>query len=168
MTEPTRTTVDQRFGEADAAAMPWPDVEALLTGADVYQVSTVHTSGHPHVTPVVGIWHDDAFHFAVGPAEQKARNIDRDPRVAVSTGSGRWNAGTDVVVEGEATRVVEPAAVREVADAFYSKYGEAWRYEPGDGGFGAGDDFAWLVRVAPRKVIVFAKDPHAQTTHRFR
>jgi hypothetical protein len=87
--------------------------------------------------------------------------------VAVTTGTNTWAQGLDVVLEGEATRISEREALQRVADAYVAKYGEVWRFEVGDGVFGEGDMAAAAFRVAPAKVLAFAKDPHGQTTYRF-
>jgi hypothetical protein len=169
MTTPTvTTTIDSRYGEPGAEPTPWPETEALLASAPLYWVSTTHTSGRPHVAPLVGVWHEDAFHLTVGPGEQKALNLVRDPRIAVTTGRNDWDSGIDVVLEGEAARVTDHDGLTAIAAAYLDKYGEAWRFEVGDEGFGIADEFAWVFRIEPRKVLVFAKKPHGQTTHRFR
>ncbi len=119
--------------------------------------------------PLIGLWRDGAFWFCTGPGEQKARNLEHETQVAVTTGTNTWADGTDVVVEGNAHRVTDRARLQELADAYLAKYGEQWRFEVVDGGFG-GDEFTagGVFRVDPRKVLVFAKHPHGQTTHRLR
>ena len=65
--------------------------------------------------PLVGVWHDGAFAFCTGGEEQKQRNLDANPHVAVTTGSTGahgWRAGKDVVVEGTAVRVTDPGRCR--------------------------------------------------------
>lgn len=162
------TTIDTRFGDADAQPMEWSDTEHLLTDAELYWLSTTGSGGGPHVTPLIGLWRDGAFWFCTGPGEQKARNLEHETQVAVTTGTNTWADGTDVVVEGNAHRVTDRARLQELADAYLAKYGEQWRFEVVDGGFG-GDEFtAGVFRVDPRKVLVFAKHPHGQTTHRLR
>ncbi|MGN5238751.1 MULTISPECIES: pyridoxamine 5'-phosphate oxidase family protein [unclassified Rhodococcus (in: high G+C Gram-positive bacteria)] len=161
------TTIDVRYGEPGAEPTSWPETEALFASAPLYWVSTIHTTGRPHVAPLVGVWHGGAFHLTVGPGEQKALNLVEDPRIAVTTGRNDWDAGVDVVLEGEAHRVTDHDALTAIAAAYFAKYGEAWRFEVGEGGFGIADEFAWVFRIPPRKVLVFAKKPHGQTTHRF-
>lgn len=169
MTAPT-TSLDIRYGDAEEP-LPWDKAERLLTTAELYWLSTVRRDGRPHVTPLIGVWLDDAFHFCTGQEEQKCRNLLDDPGVAVTTGTNTWSAGTDLVLEGTAVQVTEPEGLRAVSAAYLAKYGEEWRFEIHvEGGFrgGAeGGDLALVFRVPPAKVIAFTKDPHGQTTYAF-
>ncbi|MGB8390713.1 MAG: hypothetical protein WCE76_23760 [Mycobacterium sp.] len=38
-----------------------------------------------------------AFVFCTGPTEQKFRNLEHDPAVALTTGTSRWQDGLDLV-----------------------------------------------------------------------
>ena len=60
--------LDQRFSEEGADAATWPATEALLEAAELYWITTVRSNGHPHTTPLVGVWHEGAFWFCTGPA----------------------------------------------------------------------------------------------------
>jgi nitroimidazol reductase NimA-like FMN-containing flavoprotein (pyridoxamine 5'-phosphate oxidase superfamily) len=171
----TRGRIDPRYGDASATAPPWENVERLLADAQLYWIITVRADRRPHAVPLVGVWHDEAFAFCTGAAEQKQRNLDAGSRVAVTTGStgaNGWDSGTDVVVEGTAVRVTDERDLRALADAWFAKYGDDWRYEVrGEefvevGGSGGGTGGALVYRVAPSKVILFGGD-HGQTTYRF-
>ena len=167
--------IDPRYGDPSATAPPWQEVERRLTDAGLYWIATVRSDGRPHAVPLVGVWHRGAFAFCTGPAEQKVRNLDGNPHVAVSTGStgaGGWDSGTELVVEGVAARVTEPGALQSLADAWYAKYGDDWAFEVRGDGFversesGGGADNAWVYRVAPTKVLAFGGG-HGQTAYRF-
>ena len=172
----TTGRIDPRYGDPSATAPPWEDIERLLTDAQLYWIITVRADGRPHAVPLVGVWQDGAFAFCTGPEEQKQRNLDANPRVAVTTGStgaNGWDSGKDLVVEGTAVRVTDPEALQALADAWSAKYGEDWRFEvrgrefvelSHSGGSTAGG--AWVYRVPPAKVIAFG-DAHGQTTYRF-
>jgi pyridoxamine 5'-phosphate oxidase-like protein len=163
-------TLDPRFSQEDAGAATWPDVETLLRAAELYWITTVRANGRPHTTPLVGVWHADAFWFCTGRREQKRRNLTVHPSVTVATGTNTWQAGTDVIVEGDAVRVTGVDALSAVAAAYLDKYGEDWRFDATEEGFGGQDDPggpADVFRVPPTKVLVFAKAPHGQTTFRF-
>jgi nitroimidazol reductase NimA-like FMN-containing flavoprotein (pyridoxamine 5'-phosphate oxidase superfamily) len=172
----TTGVIDPRYGDASAPAPPWADIERLLTDAQLYWIITVRADGRPHATPLVGVWQDGAFAFCTGPDEQKHRNLEADPRVAVTTGStgaNGWGSGKDVVVEGTAVRVTDAAELQGLADAWFDKYGEDWKFEvrgqefvelSGSGGSTEGG--AWVYRVNPVKVIAFG-DTHGQTAYRF-
>ncbi|MGI8417802.1 MAG: pyridoxamine 5'-phosphate oxidase family protein [Nakamurella sp.] len=161
--------VDERFGDKGAPATTWDTVRAALDDAELYWLTTVRPNGQPHVTPLIGLWRNGAMHFATGPEEQKARNINGNPRVAVTTGANAWAAGLDVVVEGAATRVTDTVELQAVADAIQAKYGDVWTFTVGGAGdiFGDVDNPAYLFRVHPDKVLAFGKDPHTQTAFRF-
>jgi general stress protein 26 len=152
---------DSRFSDPAAGPTPWEDVTAALEGAELYWLSTVRRDGRPHVTPLVGVWHDGAMHFSTGLEEQKARNLEGNAQVALTTGTNAWNDGLDVVIEGTATRVRD--GLQAVADAFLAKYGEAWRFEVGDDVFVHGGGQAAVFRIDAAKTLAFAKNPHGQT-----
>ncbi len=166
-TDPT-PHIDRRFSDPDAEPTAWADAARALERAELYWLTTVRAGGRPHVTPLVGVLHDGAMHFCTGLEEQKARNLEHGPGVALVTGTNTWARGLDVVVEGEAVRVTDAGALPELAGAYLAKYGEAWRFEVGDGVFRHGDGgAAGVFRIVPAKVLAFAKEPHAQTAFRF-
>ncbi|HEX2286312.1 MAG TPA: pyridoxamine 5'-phosphate oxidase family protein [Mycobacterium sp.] len=159
--------LDKRFGETDQAT-DWSRVDEALTNAELYWLTTVRGDGRPHVTPLVGVWVENSFVFCTGPDEQKARNLERNSNVVVTTGANSWKEGLDVVVEGSATRLTGTQTLTPLADAYREKYSGEWDFAATDEGFGHPDGgFAHVFRVAPSKVIAFAKSPHGQTTFRF-
>ncbi len=163
----TTGQLDRRFSDPEAGETPWPEVARTVEEAELYWITTVRADGRPHVTPLIGVWQDDAMHFVTGFREQKARNLEQNPRVALTTGNNAWAEGLDVVVEGTAVRVTAREDLQRLADTYEAKYGSEWHFEVGDGVFGAGDDVAAVFRIEPAKVLAFAKGPHAQTTYRF-
>jgi nitroimidazol reductase NimA-like FMN-containing flavoprotein (pyridoxamine 5'-phosphate oxidase superfamily) len=172
----TTGVIDPRYGDPSANPPPWDAIERLLADAELYWIITVRQDGRPHAVPLVGVWHDGAFAFCTGPEEQKQRNLDANPHVAVTTGStgaGGWDSGTDVVVEGTALRVTEAEMPETLAAAWLAKYRGDWRFEVRDHAFvevtESGDrtgGHAWVYRVPPAKVIAFGGG-HGQTTYRF-
>ena len=160
--------IDRRFSGPGAAPTPWSEAARVLAEAELYWLSTVRSDGRPHVTPLIGVAHEGVIHFCTGPDEQKARNLEHNARVALTTGNNAWARGLDVVVEGTALRVSERDALQRLADAYETKYGSVWHFDVGDGVFvteqGGG---AAVFRIEPAKVLAFAKEPHAQTTYRF-
>ena len=167
MNAPPTAEIDRRFSDPEAGATPWTEVAGALESAELYWLTTVRADGRPHVTPLIGVWHDEAVHFCTGPAEQKARNLEATRHVALTTGNNTWAQGLDVVVEGAAVRVVDGEALQRLADAYEGKYGSRWHFDVGDGVFGHGDHVAAVFRVEPTKILAFAKDPHSQTSYRF-
>src|SRR5205814_710057 len=83
-TEPT-ARIDQRFSDAEAAPTPWSAVTAVLERAELYWITTVRADGRPHVTPLIGVWHDGAARFGLrrpcGGAG-RPRPPPRSPRAA--------------------------------------------------------------------------------------
>jgi len=165
-TEPT-PEFDSRFSEPGAGPTPWPDTAEALARAELYWLTTVRADGRPHVTPLIGVMHEGAPHFCTGLREQKARNLEHAPQVALTTGTNTCAQGLDVVVEGTAVRVADGDELQRLADAYEAKYGSAWHFDVGDGVFLTGHDHAAVFRIEPAKVMAFAKEPHAQTTYRF-
>ena len=161
-------TLDDRFSDPESTPTSWADVVRALESAELYWLTTVRGDGRPHVTPLIGVWLDGAAHFVTGLDEQKARNLEHRPQVALTTGSNAWARGLDVVVEGTATRLWDAGGLRRLAEAFESKYGSDWHFDVGDGVLVSQDHPAAGFRIEPSKVLAFAKDPHGQTSFRFR
>src|SRR5579863_2972035 len=74
-------------------------------------LATLNPDGSPHVTGVGALWEDGALWFETGDGTRKGRNLARDPRVALSVSTTEF----DLVVEGEAHRIVDPVTVRKMA-----------------------------------------------------
>lgn len=170
MTEPT-TTIDARYSDAEAP-LSWDRAVELLTAAELYWLTTVRADGRPHVTPLIGLWHDGAFVFCTGTEEQKAHNLRAAPNVVVTTGTNTWAAGTDIVLEGVAEPITQRDLLQEIADDFLATYGPSWKFElHEEGGFHAGGTeqggLAQVFRVATTTVFAFTKAPHGQTRYRF-
>lgn len=166
MTEPT-IRHDKRFSEQTAAATPWPEARRVLECAELYWITTVRADGRPHVTPLVGVWHDEAFHFCTGLQEQKAINLAHDPRLVVTTGTNTWQQGLDVVVEGTAVRVVGGDVLGPIADAYRDKYAGAWDFGHGEDAFQHEAGEAAVFRVVATKILAFGKAPGSQTAFDF-
>ena len=163
-----RETLVERFSEPGISPTSWSQVEAVLESAELFWLSTVRSDGRPHVAPLPAVWHEGRLHFCTGADEQKAVNIERNPRVVLTTGNDRWKEGLDVVVEGGAVRIDDDSNLKVLADLWRSKYSGDWDYEVGNGVFIHGDGVEAIVfEVAPDKVLSFAKGRFAQTRYRF-
>src|SRR3954465_14078075 len=108
-----------------AGSAPAPDAVNSRTT----WLSTVNEDGSPHVTAVGALWLDDAFWFQTGASTLKARNVARNPRCSIAVSI----RDADVVVEGDAVRVTEPAAVARIAKAWAD---QGWPEEPDESGTG--------------------------------
>ncbi|HEY1917797.1 MAG TPA: pyridoxamine 5'-phosphate oxidase family protein [Streptosporangiaceae bacterium] len=70
-------------------------------------LSTASQDGSPHLTAVGALWLEGTFWFQTGAGTRKGRNVVRDPRCAIAVSI----SGADVVVEGDAARITDPAAL---------------------------------------------------------
>ena len=97
------------------------DVSVLFDGANIGHLATSMPDGAPHTVPVwVGI-EDGRIAFLTGPGSRKARNLDRDPRLAISiTDRERWFAMAQV--RGRVAERLEGDAAFEVIDRISNKY----------------------------------------------
>lgn len=98
----------------DPHPIPWGDTLARLEhpeGEAMHWLSTVRADGRPHVVPLAAVWIDNALYFTTGQGTQKAANLAHDARCSVAF----TNQGMNVVVEGTATRLTDPATLEQVA-----------------------------------------------------
>src|SRR5947209_636859 len=75
-------------------------------------LATINADGSPHVTGVGALWVDDGFWFETGDRTRKARNLARDPRCTLSVAAQEF----DLVLDGEAHKVTDPAKVAAMAE----------------------------------------------------
>jgi len=61
-----------------------PDLREVLDGTPIAHIATVLPDGAPHSVPVWIATHGQYVVILTGPGSQKARNLRRDPRVAIS------------------------------------------------------------------------------------
>jgi nitroimidazol reductase NimA-like FMN-containing flavoprotein (pyridoxamine 5'-phosphate oxidase superfamily) len=163
----TKAELDPRFSDPDAVATPWSETLRVLETAQMFWLSTVRAGGRPHVTPLVAVWLDGAIHFTTGGGEQKAVNLRANPHVVLTTGGREWSEGLDVVVEGDAVRVVDAALLARLAAAWATKWDGRWRPAADGGGFDVRAGSALVFAVKPTKILAFAKGSLAQTRYRF-
>jgi hypothetical protein len=161
------TDLDARYSGPDARPTDWQRARTELAEAELYWLSTVRPDGRPHVTPLIAALVDDVVYFTTGAEERKARNLEQNPGVVVTTGRNALHEGLDVVVEGDAVRATDEALLNRVAAAFETKYGEEWHFDVGDGAFHHAGGTALVFAVAPATVFGFAKGDYAQTRYRF-
>ena len=167
MNEPV-TTIDPRFSDPDATATPWEKTRRVVETAELFWVVTVRADGRPHVTPLVAVWLDGALYFCTGDTEQKAINLRRNPHVILAAGNLHWNAGLDVVVEGDAVQVTDENMLKRLAEAWTTKWDGRWQYEVRNGAFHGEEMTIPVFSVTPTRVFEFAEGPcFGQTRHQF-
>src|ERR1700751_4289350 len=74
-------------------------------------LATINPDGSPHVTGIGALWADGCFWFETGKDTRKGKNLARDPRCTLSVAAQEF----DLVTEGEATVVPDPALVADLA-----------------------------------------------------
>jgi general stress protein 26 len=165
------TSLDARFSDPDGVATDWAATERALETAEIFWITTVRADGRPHVSPLVAVWLDGALHFSTGAQEQKAVNLRANPNVVLTTGCSDWQAGLDVMVEGEAVRQTDGARLDRLARAWASKWDGRWHFEVRDGAFhhpaADGQGEALVFTVQPTRVLAFGHNPFTHTRHRF-
>ena len=98
-----------------------PAVRRALDDTPIAHLATVLPDGAPHVTPVfVGTEGEHVVVFT-GPGSAKARNLRRDPRVALSVAPA-GDAFTPVVLRGRVVRWIEGEAAWELVDRIAVAY----------------------------------------------
>jgi hypothetical protein len=147
-------------------APPAPDAHNARTT----WLTTLNADGTPHVTAVGALWLDGAFWFQTGAGTKKHRNVERDPRCTVAVSI----RDSDVVVDGTAARVTEPADLARAAQAWAD---QGWPAEVDPSGAGITAPFnapaqgppPWHVyRIEPTSATVtLGVDPGGLTRFRF-
>jgi PPOX class probable F420-dependent enzyme len=101
----------------------WPRIEARLAqgvtqapgtggpGRHTSWLATINRDGSPHVTGVGALWVDGTFWFETGAQTLKGKNLARDPRCTLSVATEDF----DLVVEGVAEQITDPATVATMA-----------------------------------------------------
>jgi hypothetical protein len=108
---------------ADGGTTPWAVAEERLANPAPGQTSwlaTVRPDGSPHLMPIIAFWVEGAFHFLVGEGTRKGRNLAAEERCVVATGNTTLPS-MDLVVEGRARPLSDPAEVRRLAELFREK-----------------------------------------------
>jgi len=133
-------------------------------------LTTVNPDGSPHVNGIGALWVDGSFWFETGEHTRKGRNLARDPRCVVSVATEEF----DLVVEGEARRVTEPAVVAAMAGRWAAA---GWPARVDESGTALTAEFSapsagrppWFVyRVDPRSATALGTvDPGGATRWRF-
>lgn len=101
--------------------LPWSHVSERMAAAKVYWVGTVSPDGHPHATPVDGVWMDDKLYFGGSPQTRRHRNLAANPAACI-----HLESGSDVVIlHGEARELHAPdrTLTTRLAAASKEKYG---------------------------------------------
>ncbi|HET7048673.1 MAG TPA: pyridoxamine 5'-phosphate oxidase family protein [Solirubrobacteraceae bacterium] len=106
-------------GLYEEAPMPWDRAStALGTGSLKPEIpcflGTVRPDGRPHSAGVGVAEHDGGIYFTSGPETRKSRNLAANPACTLSL---RLD-GIDLVLEGDAERVVDQPTLEQLASVF--------------------------------------------------
>ena len=97
------------------------DVRALLEGPNNAHIATLMPDGAPHAVPVwIGV-EGERLAVLTSPGSRKARNIQHDPRVAISI-TAQDNPFRMAGVQGRMTDRVEGDVAWEIIDRISQKY----------------------------------------------
>ena len=97
------------------------DVRALLHAPNLAHIATVLPDGGPHTVPVwVGV-EGDRIAFLTSPGSRKARNLERDPRVAFSV-TDRERPNVMAHVRGHVAEQLDGDAAWEIIDRLSERY----------------------------------------------
>jgi PPOX class probable F420-dependent enzyme len=158
---PIRARLDQGLSQAPETGGP---------NRHTCWLATINPDGSPHVTGVGALWVDNAFWFETGEGTRKARNVARDPRCTLSVAAHDF----DLIVEGEASKVTDPATVAAMAERWAA---EGWPARVDETGLALTAEYSapsagpppWFVyRLSPRTATaLLTVEPGGATRWRF-
>jgi PPOX class probable F420-dependent enzyme len=96
-------------------------VARLFGGGHVVHLTTLRADGAPQSRPVWTIVHEGSVVFFTQPGSPKARDVARDPRVALSV-TDRANPYHSAWLRGRVGRVIEGDAALEIIDRISDAY----------------------------------------------
>ncbi|MFC3741592.1 PPOX class F420-dependent oxidoreductase [Paractinoplanes deccanensis] len=97
------------------------DVRRVLDGTSIAHLATVLPDGSPHAVPVWVGTHGDHIVFLTGPGSRKARNLRRDPRVALSIAPAD-NPFEPIVIRGRVVAWLDGDEAWQIIDEISTKY----------------------------------------------
>lgn len=117
---PDRTPIEvtnlDRYGHP---ALPWGRPRDLLAASPkrtdiTFFLGTVDPDGRPHAAGIGALWHDGDLYIVSGPETRKSRNLAASPACTIAVKL----EGIDLVLEGEAQRVIDPSTLEQVAQLY--------------------------------------------------
>ena len=139
--------------------LPWAWVTRKMTRCRTFWLATLRpgmtqaAQARPHVMPVWGVWVDDAFYFSTGGKSRKGQNLAANPACTVAND----DVAEAVIVEGQAKKIEDGAALEHVAGAYKKKY----KMDPR----GMGEP---IFEVRPTKVFAFIEKSFPKSATRWR
>ena len=96
-------------------------VAELFGGGHVVHLATIRPDGAPQSRPLWTIVHDGNVVFFTQPSSPKARDVARDPRVALSV-TDRANSYRSAWLRGRVAEVIEGEAALAIIDRISDAY----------------------------------------------
>jgi PPOX class probable F420-dependent enzyme len=118
-------------------------------------LATINPDGSPHVNGIGAQWEDGTFWFETGTTTRKGRNLARDPRCTLSLALDEF----DLVVEGTAELVTDPATVARMAEVYVAG---GWPARVDESGVALTAEFS-APSAGPPPWHVYRVRPHAAT-----
>jgi Pyridoxamine 5'-phosphate oxidase len=99
--------------------LDWADAVRRLTTGSFRWLTTLRSDGSPHVMPVFGAWSEPVVFVASKATARKSQNLDADGRCVLTTEVDKVH----LIVEGNASRVLDEDTLRRASAAFEQVYG---------------------------------------------
>lgn len=115
-----------------SAPIPWSRAIERLEAGDgtTSWLATTRPDGRPHLTAVGAVWDDGKMYFVSGAGTRKSRNLATNPTCVLSVSL----KGLDLVIEGTARKVTDPATLDRLAKTYAV---QGWPARVSDGAFTA-------------------------------
>ena len=97
------------------------NVRVLIEGANFAHVATVLPDGAPHSVPVWVELEGERIAFLTSPNSRKARNLTREPRIAISI-TDRSNPHSMAQIRGRVVERIEGESAWRIIDQMSNKY----------------------------------------------
>ena len=137
--------------------LSWSHVSERIAKAMHYWICTVSPNGHPHATPVDGLWLDDALYFGGSPQTKWHRNLAANPALSVHLES----ASDVVILRGQVRGLTAPA--RSLTAALSKASTEKYGYAPDPETYETGGVYVFR----PNVVLAWKQFPNDATRWEF-
>lgn len=107
--------------QREVTTMISPDLRSVLDGTPIAHLATVLPDGAPHSVPVWIGTHGDQVAILTGPTSRKARNLHRDPRLAISL-TAPGNPYHPITLRGTVAAWLDGDAGWQIVDRISTKY----------------------------------------------
>jgi PPOX class probable F420-dependent enzyme len=98
-----------------------PEVRQALAGTSIAHLATVGADGAPHAVPVFVGTEGDRIAIFTDPGSFKARNLRRDPRVALSIAPAD-NPFNPITIRGSVVEWIDGEPAWQIIDRIAMKY----------------------------------------------